>query len=98
LVGGVKASLTGSIGFGATQELTVVGGAHYLDGVWQPVKGGFNRQFTPSPFLIKAEGNAKAYAGPQLNFNIFYVAGPFVAVHGFVETEGKVTLLPPSFG
>ena len=88
---GVNGEVSATITAGVSQYASLTGGVGYKNGAWTPF---FNEThgFTFQPPSFNAEANVKAYLGPQLNFMIYGIAGPYGQLFGYKELN--IGLIP----
>ena len=81
---GIQGEVKAGISSGVDISVTMEGGLHYNEGSWDQISN-----FTPSFEATIAEtdvnASVKAYLGPQLDFFLYGVAGPFLGVQGYGE-------------
>ena len=93
IVVGFQGEVYVSLSAGVHEEATYTAGLRYRSGTWEPInEHAFDFQCVPPQ--LSAGCAAKGYAGPQLNFLIYGVAGPYVIGRGFVELEADVMANP----
>jgi formylglycine-generating enzyme required for sulfatase activity len=86
IVVGVSGDVSLGITVGMEQHTCLKAGLQFRDGNWEPIHEVMcDFEWNPPRFLAAAE--AKGYAGPQLNFLLYGVAGPYVNTKGYIEFQ-----------
>ncbi len=102
----LKGEVSVGVSTGIVQTASITGGLRYdhdynfdrnSDGRidnsdrWQPIFD-FTKSFTFNPPSAALKCDAEASVGPEIAFKLYGLAGPFIAVRGFLEFEA--TILP----
>lgn len=81
---------------GVASENVVTAGARYESGEWSPVLDRSNSlEARPFDWELSVSAGAKGYVQPNLSFQVYGVAGPFINSSGFLRAETEVA--PPAW-
>jgi len=90
---GVNVEVSAGITAGVTQTATATVGLTYNDGDWSPVHV-FSKSFQPVDPTVEAGCGVKAYAGPELSFMLYGLAGPYGELDGYLELDAAPLRTP----
>lgn len=88
---GVNGEVSATITAGVSQNASVTGGVGYKNGAWTPFVNE-THEFIFQPPSFNAEAMVKGYLGPQLNFLLYGMAGPYGQLFGYKELN--IGLIP----
>mgnify|MGYP006285880187 CR=1 FL=1 len=91
---GIDGDLYGKVSMEITRENEIVSGVEYENGKWNDISERDTNSIdwqTPS-FDLRA--NVKAYAGPELECDLYEFAGPYGEIYGNFQFEGDVFAEP----
>ncbi|MDD2717294.1 MAG: SUMF1/EgtB/PvdO family nonheme iron enzyme [Candidatus Wallbacteria bacterium] len=91
---GLQGKAYAGLSVSVVQQASMTGGLLYENG-WSPIRQ-FSNTFYYTPPALFANADFKLYFGPQVDFNIYEVVGPYLMVDGFLklvaDTTPKMTL------
>ena len=93
LVVGIDGSIHVGIATSVTQSLGVSAGLGYRDGEWG-THGAYLNSFTYVPPFPTADMNIKGYLGPELELELYGVAGPYARALAYLQMEVDSTASP----
>ncbi len=91
---GANGSISAKVSTGIEQSSTITAGVTYENGTWKPVTKISDNHIGPLKTTLSQSAKAEAFAGPDLSVKIYYAAGPYGQIKGYLALKADPSGTP----